>query len=399
MFYVDISNQLNFLITVCLSFSIFSFALWFRSSGIFPRVFGISFIIPLLMETASFLARKKAVSDTFSELVIPTLLLSLLLLLVLKPSSSNLGIYIFCLVSLPLILILLVNKISFIQNLSTKPLYILTAIVILLVANMFLLKREEGAKGYLFWALLPLAASNALEYYIKEGVFAYLVPLLKIAAFYLFTIYFYNAFYRNLVRKTEEAEKKITRVNRSLDMEVKKRMLEIERINQNLVNISKLDSLSNALNKRAILDAIDNLTGTKGKNEFSILMFDIDNFKIINDSYGHVTGDKCIITLAAIAKANLREFDLIGRYGGDEFIIVLPGTNMGEAYQIAERFRKKVELSEKPHYTISIGISTYPKDGISVEDLLEVADKSLYKSKDNGRNTITYMGSNISSPP
>ena len=86
----------------------------------------------------------------------------------------------------------------------------------------------------------------------------------------------------------------------------------------------------------------------------------------------------------------MREFDLIGRYGGDEFVIVLPGTSQHHALQIAERFRKTIEQTDAPHYTISIGIATYPRDGITVKALIEAADAGLYKSKARGRNTVSY---------
>lgn len=390
MFYIDFPDQLNFLITVCFSFSIFVFSIWFRNSGGFPRLFGISFLIPSLLVIASFLARKKSVSASLLELAIPALLLALFVLHLIKPARKHLGTTAFFSSAFSLLIIYLVIKIPYMQNYSSIPANILVPVVILLVLNMFFLKKEEGPKSYLFWALLPLSAASALGCYVNKGLILYLVPLLKIIAFLLFTLYFYNEYYKNMVQKAEEAEKRITRINRSLDMEVKKRMLEIERINQNLVNISKIDSLSKALNKRAILDAIDNLINAKAKGEFSIFMFDIDNFKTINDTLGHVTGDKCIKALANNAKGNMREFDLIGRYGGDEFIIVLPGANTQQTINIAERFRKKVESSEQPHYTISIGVASYPKDGTTVKELLEIADDGLYKSKEKGRNSVSY---------
>lgn len=390
MFYIDISDQLSFLITVSFSFFIFFASIWFKETGSFPRCFGISFLVPLVLMSVSFITQKKYVSETLSEFVIPMILLSILILHNIKLSRKHFGTVAFFCGSAAVLLIYLVIKVPIIQNLSTTPINFLGPVVILLLLNLFFLKKVEGIKNYLFWALLPLSAASMAGYYINAGILLYLIPLLKAAAYSFFLVYFHNEFYRNLIRKTEDAEKKITRVNRSLDLEVKKRMMEIERINQNLVNISKIDSLSKALNKHAILDSIDNLINTKSKNEFSIMMFDIDNFKTINDTFGHVTGDKCIKALATLAKANLREFDLVGRYGGDEFIIVLPGANLLQSLQIAERFRKKVETTEQPHYTISLGIATYPKDGSTVKELVEAADQGLYKSKERGKNAISY---------
>ncbi len=390
MFYTNTLDQLFFLISVCFSFSCFILSVWFRNSDVFPRLMGISFFMPFLLQTASFLAKNKTVSDTFANLSVPLLLLSILMLLILKPAKRHFGPAVFCMSVVSFALILMSYNWGAFQRLAARPDNILPAAIVLLLADMYLLKKETGAKSYVFWAVLLLTAGSISSSFLNAGLDTLLAPALEMAAYVLFAVYFYNEYYSNLITKIDDAEKKITRVNRSLDMEVKKRMLEIERINQNLVNISKTDGLSKAMNKGAILDSIENLIATRQKSEFSVLMFDIDDFKQINDTLGHVTGDKCIKSLAIIAKSNMREFDMIGRYGGDEFIIVLPGVTLNQAVQIAERFRKRVEATETPHYTISMGIASYPRDGTTVEALIEAADAGLYKSKDRGKNTISY---------
>lgn len=390
MFYSDTADQLVFLITVCFSFSMFISALWFKNANVFPRLLGISFLIPMLIQTASFLTNIQPVFVTLSWLAEYALLLFIFILIIVRPGNKHFGLSVFLIPIYSFIWIILANKLVILQKFVTVPQNRLLPLIILLLMNLYFLKKENGAKGYLFWALLSFVAGSAIACYINYGFVAWLNPLLKMAAYILFTIYFYKEYFHDLIQKTEEFEKKITRIDRNLDMEVKKRMMEIERAHQNLVNISKIDSLSKALNKAAILDAIENLISTRQKSEFSILMFDIDNFKQINDTLGHVAGDKCIKSLSVTAKTNLREFDMIGRYGGDEFIIVLPGTNTFQAVQIAERFREKVEMTETPHYTISIGIASYPKDGTTVKEIIEAADEGLYKSKANGRNAVTY---------
>ena len=128
----------------------------------------------------------------------------------------------------------------------------------------------------------------------------------------------------------------------------------------------------------------------KDNTPFSLLMFDIDKFKNINDTYGHITGDKCIKRLSLISKTALRDKDSLGRYGGDEFIIVIPEANLAKAKAIAERLRKKVDDTEGPHFTISIGISTFPDDGRKSKELIDSADKGLYVSKEKGRNTVSH---------
>ena len=146
--------------------------------------------------------------------------------------------------------------------------------------------------------------------------------------------------------------------------------MEIELSNEKLVTISKTDSLTKALNNAGILEKIGYFINNKRKNEFCILMFDIDNFKAINDNFGHIVGDKCLKRLSLKARESFREIDSLGRYGGDEFIVVLPGTPLSHAKIIAERFRKNVSNTDSPHFTISMGISSFPHDSSTVKGLI-----------------------------
>jgi diguanylate cyclase (GGDEF)-like protein len=134
---------------------------------------------------------------------------------------------------------------------------------------------------------------------------------------------------------------------------------------------------------------------------FSVLVMDIDHFKEINDTYGHLTGDSILRQLAEILQKSVRESDLVGRVGGEEFLFLLPGTPLDYAVDIAERLRKEVEAHEftnqaheKIEMTISIGVVC--DDGI-VDDfraLVEKGDAALYKAKQNGRNRIINLESN-----
>jgi diguanylate cyclase (GGDEF)-like protein len=223
------------------------------------------------------------------------------------------------------------------------------------------------------------------QVYIKEAIL-----FTRLSAYAAFLYYFYSRTYNEFTKKISESEKRIESMENSLHKEIKKRTFEIERSNERLLEISKTDMLTRTLNKITILNLIDKLISSKKVEIFSILMFDIDNFKAINDSLGHVTGDKCLKTLADIASSNIREVDYVGRYGGDEFIIVLPTLSENEAKFVAERFRKKVNETSNPRFTVSIGIATYPYDGQTVQDLISVADKGMYKAKSKGKNTICH---------
>lgn len=136
----------------------------------------------------------------------------------------------------------------------------------------------------------------------------------------------------------------------------------------------------------------------------AVIMFDIDHFKIFNDTYGHACGDYVLISVSKIIKANVRQQDMASRYGGEEFTVMLPNTLKEDAMTVAERIREIVEETDfvyegrHMHVTISGGVSVYDKDSNPVretKELVEQADKALYVSKNNGRNRITFADSEI----
>jgi len=133
----------------------------------------------------------------------------------------------------------------------------------------------------------------------------------------------------------------------------------------------------------------------------SLLMFDIDHFKKVNDTYGHPMGDEVIRTVAAITRSGLRETDIAGRYGGEEFGVILIGTPKAGAEVTAERLRKAVEKSEITHggqtikVTISVGAAELSDDIVTYKMWLERADKALYYSKQDGRNRVTLYSEKI----
>ncbi|NLZ53935.1 MAG: GGDEF domain-containing protein [Thermoanaerobacteraceae bacterium] len=136
---------------------------------------------------------------------------------------------------------------------------------------------------------------------------------------------------------------------------------------------------------------------------FSLIIIDVDYFKTYNDMYGHITGDTILKNLADILKKNVRDKDTLGRYGGEEFAIILPGIQPFEAMKIAERIRKVVESTplarvgnKNIFITISAGIASYPTDAVSIEDLVNKADKAMiFGAKQKGRNKVVMFRPNM----
>jgi diguanylate cyclase (GGDEF)-like protein len=123
----------------------------------------------------------------------------------------------------------------------------------------------------------------------------------------------------------------------------------------------------------------------------ALLMCDLDNFKSINDRFGHLVGDRVIINFVERSKGLLRDIDSLGRYGGEEFIVLLPETSLQDAKAIAERICfhiSEVTVSELPRYTVSIGVAVAQGGGMAVDALLMEADRALYCAKENGRNQV-----------
>lgn len=390
MQFQDTANLLSAIIILCFSFCIFIITNWFKNADQMPKLLGYSFISAILSSFASLLVKDYELSAVLSQSSELMLLLLILLTLAVRPGKKHYMLFRIIMTLAPAALLLIAVLLLPARHFLSQQTIPLSAFVVVSAAILYLLKNEKAELNLLFWAILPLLASTFTYYYLSFNIMVFVSPLLKLGAYIALLAFFYQVFLKSQLVKSGEVEKKLAVINRSIDYEVKKRMLEIEKVNQKLVDISKIDSMSKVMNKTALLDSIENLINGKPGTVFSLLMLDIDNFKTINDTLGHVVGDKCIKMLSATARNNIRDFDLIGRYGGDEFMIVLPGTGTDQAVMIAERFRERVELTASPHYTVSIGIASYPSDGSDAKTLIEVADEGLYRSKRKGRNAVSH---------
>jgi diguanylate cyclase (GGDEF)-like protein len=151
------------------------------------------------------------------------------------------------------------------------------------------------------------------------------------------------------------------------------------------------DGLTQLANRRAFDRSLDRELARAARTDgrLSIVLLDIDHFKLLNDNHGHVVGDSVLKQIGQALLACGREYDTIARYGGEEFAAVLPGCSSGLAMQVAERLRVAVqEAATDVKVTARAGVATYPYDGIDVAGLLNAADQALYASKRAGRNQV-----------
>lgn len=167
---------------------------------------------------------------------------------------------------------------------------------------------------------------------------------------------------------------------------------QLKKHNEELIRISETDTLT-GISNRTKLDAQFQLEFDRAKRyhrPLSIIIFDIDNFKKVNDDFGHLMGDKILIDLAKIAKSNIRSGDTIGRWGGEEFLVICPGTTILEALLLAEKIRNAIRIhsfeSGREH-TVSAGVAMFTNDD-SVDSLLHRADTSLYQAKKSGKDRV-----------
>jgi diguanylate cyclase (GGDEF)-like protein len=179
----------------------------------------------------------------------------------------------------------------------------------------------------------------------------------------------------------------------------------LERVDH-LEKLSITDSLTGLYNRRFLKNRLEEEINrsNRQKQRFSLVLADLDNFKTYNDVLGHLAGDKALQKVAEIMRNTAREMDIVTRYGGEEFCLILPGTGKKECLFVAERLRRAVEAEIFPgeshlplgRLTISLGVSAYPDDGEAPDQLIHAADLALYRAKHNGRNRLVLYQADLS---
>ena len=197
------------------------------------------------------------------------------------------------------------------------------------------------------------------------------------------------------VDEIEKMKKNISSIKHYL--EAAKPVIESQILMEKLKDTSLRDGMTGLYNRRFLEEFIDKIMSQANRNDdtFSIMMIDVDFFKMVNDTYGHDVGDKVIVALAKVLKESIREADLAIRYGGEEFIVMLSNATDEGTIKVAKNIHSKfaaltfdVGNSEALKKTLSIGIAKFPSDGDTIWKCIKYADTALYEAKNTGRNKI-----------
>ncbi len=185
----------------------------------------------------------------------------------------------------------------------------------------------------------------------------------------------------------------------NLERKVEERTKELLTANERLETLAVTDGLTGVFNHRRFQEALaqETLRSARNARPFSVVMLDVDHFKRFNDAHGHPAGDALLRTLCGVLEGELRATDLLSRYGGEEFAIILPDTTREVALQVAERLRERAAaICRSPDgahpVTISLGVATFAQDGKTPQEILMAADQALYQAKRGGRDRVVSAG-------
>jgi two-component system, cell cycle response regulator len=184
--------------------------------------------------------------------------------------------------------------------------------------------------------------------------------------------------------------------------QLQEKIKQLEEAKEILRELATKDGLTNIYNYRYFQDALSKEIerARRSNSQFSLIMFDIDFFKNYNDTYGHLAGDDVLRTIGELIKRNIRSIDTAARYGGEEFALIFPQTDKTAGKIVANKIKNLVEHNQfnkditgpNGKISISVGVSTYPLNGTTSEELIECADRRLYIAKANGKNQVIDEG-------
>jgi diguanylate cyclase (GGDEF)-like protein len=172
---------------------------------------------------------------------------------------------------------------------------------------------------------------------------------------------------------------------------------ERKKIEARLELMANTDELTGIYNRRHFIERLEQelLRARRYGQKASLILFDADNFKMVNDTHGHDVGDEVLIAITNVTKACLREVDCFGRFGGEEFVVLLPETPLEAALTVAERIRRSIEQTELPledgsalRFTVSLGVTQIHEEEEGHDRIIRRADSAMYRAKQTGRNKV-----------
>ncbi|HLP97303.1 MAG TPA: GGDEF domain-containing protein [Sideroxyarcus sp.] len=297
------------------------------------------------------------------------------------------------------LLLALIAETALLKQLNWRIVLEGSALLIALAGLVIVLLRHRSSPLMMTYAL-------ALALFVQSSIaFLQAVPwnhlwwyahLLFAIGFLVLSYGVIRAFHTTGAFSTVYGEEELMHRLRSEKEYTEKVLSQLQAANTELAWMASTDSLTGAANRRRLLEAIDIEIGRAKRNGLpaSLLVLDIDHFKEVNDTYGHQIGDQVLRDLVSNVKKALRSHDILGRIGGEEFMVLLPDTPQAAASALAERIRKQVEgmVVTHPqgvlHITVSIGVAEFGRDGEAANQVIKAADDRLYRAKHEGRNRV-----------
>ncbi len=268
-------------------------------------------------------------------------------------------------------------------------------------------KSKIMAKVNTFFELLELRTLNEVNIQEVKQERVFFIAVMLVVLLIGVSIFGYFYFNNNIVHPLNDMRQKVKKMqNGTYEFNNIKRKDEIGLLMSSfsdmativsttindLEQISRTDQLTKIKNRIALDDFLskEKYKFDRYYTECSVILVDVDHFKIVNDQFGHLVGDKVLIEIAGLLKDNIRKSDVVGRWGGEEFLIICPNTNIEQAKTVAESIRNKISnyvFLMVGHQTASFGVSTLEKNS-DLAVVLDAADKALYKAKALGRNRV-----------
>lgn len=304
------------------------------------------------------------------------------------------------------VFVIVTPPIVFIETLIPYDLFTFIFIIYaLFVITLALVKKREGANVLLVGTIIfSFFAVNTILY--NQRIIQTLFPLnlglilSVISQSILVNLRFATSYNLNikLGKELNEKNQNLKALTQDLEERVDKRKDELRKAYKEIKSLALTDELTGLSNRRSITELLyfEEDKAIRKKHVFSIALMDIDNFKSVNDTYGHDIGDKVLKVVSEVASSVLRQQDKVARWGGEEFLLLFPEIGIKEAFNVADRVRNEVEKRSIPvldnmlSVTVTIGLCSYHED-LGIKGVIKEADEGLYIGKKKGKNQVVKM--------